>query len=159
MSTSDRTISIFCDGLCEPKNPGGYACWAFVALTSDGRILANDYGCIGHGPSMTNNVAEYRAVLNALNYAAAQGWHDNLLIRTDSQLVIKQIVGEWACNSAALRPLCRQAQVLGLQLGALFEWIPRTQNAQADALSRRAFVEAQRQARGLHTHVTSEVAA
>ncbi len=157
MSPPKPLIVFHCDGLCEP-NPGGYACWAFVTTDSDGRKLASDYGCLGHGPSMTNNIAEYRAVLNALTYAAARGWHDNLLIRTDSQLVVNQIVGEWTCNSAALRPLCRQAQVLGLQLGALFEWIPRTQNAQADALSRRAYMEARRQARGHNVHVT-EVAA
>ncbi len=157
MSIVERVITICCDGLCEP-NPGGHACWAFIATDSNGRKVGSEYGCMGSGSGMTNNIAEYRAVLNALTYAAAKGWHDNLLIQTDSQLVINQIVGEWACNSAALQPLCCQAQVLGQQLGALFQWVPRAQNTEADALSRRAYMEARRQARGHNTHVT-EVAA
>ncbi len=156
---SQAPFIINCDGLCEPRNPGGFGCWGFLVVDADGNELDSGHGCIGHGPGMTNNRAEYAAVLEALAWVEARNLFARVIIRTDSQLVVNQVTGKWDCNSHVLQPLCRQAQVLGLQLGALFEWIPRTQNAQADALSRRAFVEAQRQARGLHTHVTSEVAA
>jgi ribonuclease HI len=64
-------ISVFCDGLCEPRNPGGWACWAWLALDDSGSLVARDYGCCARGGA-TNNVAEYAAVIAALRHALKQ---------------------------------------------------------------------------------------
>ena len=80
---------IYADGCCEPSNPGGYACWGWVAAEG-GQEIASGSGCIGHGPSMTNNLAEYRAVIEALRWAYKQGVQ-GVAVKTDSQLVVKQV--------------------------------------------------------------------
>ena len=82
----------------------------------------------------TNNVAEYRALLLGLRRARALG-ADEVEIINDSQLVARQLTGEYKVKHAAMRPLYREA------LGALasFEhWsissVPRAENEHADAL-------------------------
>lgn len=147
-------LLIYCDGLCEPTNPNGYGCWAWLAIGPNGRRLRDARGCIGHGPGMSNNRAEYAAVLEALRYTVGKaemlkdkGIH--VLLRSDSQLVIRQVQGEWGCHSPHLIPLCTEAQGLADQLRAAgvpitFEWVPREQNTEADALTRQAYQEARR---------------
>ena len=135
-----NTIVIHTDGLCEPKNPGGWACWGWVAL-QDGREIASGYGCLGQGPGATNNVAEYMAAIHALRWAIAQGLSE-VLVRTDSQLVACHFSGAWECRSEHLRPLLAELRDLARQARARVEWVPRERNAVADALSRRAYEEA-----------------
>ncbi len=134
---------IYADGLCEPRNPGGYGAWGWIAFDLAGHIVASDHGCIGHGAGITNNRAEYCAFIYALEYAREQGWR-GITVRGDSQLVINQILGHWACNAPALQPLCTTARRLVELTQATLEWVPREQNAQADLLSRRAYDEARR---------------
>lgn len=136
------TLIVNCDGLCEPRNPGGYACWAWVA-TLDGEVRARAKGCIGHGPGMTNNLAEYRALIEAL-HAVLAAHVDVDEFRTDSKLVVEQVNGRWAVKSEALRPLVAEARDLLAQSSARLVWVPREQNAEADALSRRAYDQARR---------------
>jgi ribonuclease HI len=145
-------ISILCDGLCEPRNPGGWACWAWLARSPKGATLQSAYGCLGHGPDMTNNRAEYAAVIEALTYASgrldllvARGM--GVAIHSDSQLVINQITGAYRINHAHLAELRQQIVQLesrfvdrGVPLA--FTWIPREQNTEADALTRQAYREA-----------------
>ncbi len=143
--TTTRRITIYTDGLCEPRNPGGYACWGWVAFDADGRAFVHDWGCLGHGRNTTNNVSEYAALIFALDYAKSQGWRD-ILVRTDSKLVVEQVTGRWACNAPALQQHCTDARRLVALTRATLEWVPREQNAHADALSRRAYAEARRAA-------------
>lgn len=147
-STSAPLVTFFIDGLCEPINPGGYCCWAWVAFDPNGMQIAQDYGCLGRGTGMTNNRAEYESLLQALRYAQSQGWTPR--IRTDSQLVAKQILDQWNCNAPGLIPLYEEAKRIGRQLGGRIKWIPRIDNQLADSLSRAAYHEARagRQMRG-----------
>lgn len=128
---------IFCDGLCEPINPGGYACWGFVVTRGGFSIVAEKSGCVGNGNGMTNNIAEYNALLNALAWAFKN--EVSVQIKTDSQLVVQQTVGTWKCNKEELRVLrdrCRK----GLEMtGSTLQWVPREQNERADQLSRRGY--------------------
>ena len=134
-------FTIHADGCCEPSNPGGYACWGWVALDGDGAEIATGSGCIGHGPAMTNNLAEYRAVIEALRWAYKAGIV-GAAVQTDSLLVVKQVNGEWQCTKPHLLEL-RESAVKGLALtGSALVWIPREQNERADALSRQAYAEA-----------------
>lgn len=150
----DNDLMIFCDGLCEPANPNGWACWAWLARSPSGKRLREAYGCLGHGEGMTNNVAEYAAINDALRYTlgrtAMLAERDmGVTFYSDSQLVINQIAGKWACNAPGLRELrenaVRHAEALiiaGVRVS--FEWIPREQNMDADALTRKAYQEARR---------------
>jgi ribonuclease HI len=147
-----NTLIINCDGLCEPKNPGGYGCWGWVS-EYNGRPLKSRRGSLGKEPSMTNNRAEYAAVLDALLWLYSKRVHlfnhrVRVVIRSDSKLVINQINGDWACNSENLISLNKQATDLVSKLfltserSISFEWVPRAENEAADALSRAAYAEA-----------------
>lgn len=132
------TVILYCDGLCEP-NPGGLACYGWVARTAGGEPITQAYGVVGQGAGMTNNQAEYAAALYALAWAYKAA-HHVLVVRTDSKLVVNQALGLWGCGEN-LQPFL--ARVLGAKrvMAIRFEWVPREQNALADALSRRAYFE------------------
>ncbi len=139
-------MDIYCDGACEPVNPGGWACWAWVALDDDGHEIASDYGTVGHGVGMTNNVAEYHALLHALEWVQKKTTvpGSQITFRMDSQLVVRQVVGMYACRAELLRPLYERTRPQLEGLGARLVWIPREENTRADALSKRAYQEARR---------------
>lgn len=132
------SIIVYCDGACVPVNPGGYACWAWVAKDDTGAVVQTDYGCIGHGTGMTNNVAEYAAVIQALKHAQQAGW-TGIQVRADSQLIVRQITGQYACNAPGLPALRDEARTIGRALQARIKWIPREENEEADALTRTAY--------------------
>lgn len=86
----------------------------------------------------TNNVAEYRALLRGLSAVLAQGASE-VEIRTDSDLLVRQVQGTFKVRSPALRPLHDQVDAL---LARFSRWtiqhVPREANAHADALANRA---------------------
>lgn len=139
-SAPSPQIVLYSDGLCEPRNPGGLACWGWLA-EADGQPLASDAGVIGRGAGMTNNLAEYTAALKALEWAAESGLV-GLVLRTDSQLVAYQVTGVWQCRAANLWPLLADLRALAAVTDARIEWVPREQNAKADELSRQAYARA-----------------
>jgi ribonuclease HI len=130
-------LTVYADGLCEPTNPGGYACWAWVAL-QDGQEIATAHGCLGDGQGMTNNLAEYHAVLQALRWLQAQCMRQATL-HTDSLLVVKQATGQWRVKSAHLYPLATQAMALLSETETTLRWVPREANERADELTRVAY--------------------
>jgi ribonuclease HI len=134
-------VAIHIDGANEPSNPGGWATWAYVCTDENGREIARNYGCIGHHPKTTNNEAEYAALIEALKRATAEGWQ-GCVIKSDSQLVVKQVLSEWGCNAPNLLPMLREAVALFDKLHATILWIPREQNERADHLSRVAYNKA-----------------
>jgi ribonuclease HI len=86
----------------------------------------------------TNNQAEYRAIIAALEKAISLG-AKQVMVKSDSELVVKQVNGQYKIKNTALRPLYQQVVKL---TGALESFsitgIPREQNAGADALANRA---------------------
>lgn len=142
-SCQQERIVIQTDGLCEPRNPGGWACWAWVAIAEEAQEIASGHGCIGHGPGATNNVAEYQAVLAALDWAISHELAD-ILIQTDSKLVVEQVAGHWQCNASHLRGLRDEVRARLAGCTGRLEWVPREQNTRADALSRLAYAAARR---------------
>jgi len=111
-------------------NPGPAAA-ACVISTPEGEILAEHAQLLGEA---TNNVAEYRALLLGLERARQLGVTDVEVVN-DSELVAKQINGEYKVKHAAMRPLHLQALAA---LRGFSHWtvrsVPRAQNAEADAL-------------------------
>jgi ribonuclease HI len=111
-------------------NPGPAAA-ACVISTAGGEVVAERARLLGPA---TNNVAEYRALLLGLECAKELGASEVEVIN-DSQLIARQINGEYKVKHAAMKPLYSQA------LAALREFarwtvrsVPRAQNARADAL-------------------------
>ena len=111
-------------------NPGPAAI-AAVAATPDGEELTSRGEAIGRA---TNNVAEYRALLLGIERARQLGATEVDLVG-DSELIVKQVRGEYKVKDAGLRPLHSAAQHA---LGEFAEWslnhVKRERNAEADAL-------------------------
>lgn len=138
-----------CDGCCEPTNPGGYACGG-VDVAPHPDVPGLERGlhlsrCSAHGPGATNNMAEYNAALDALRAVFRTGWRGPVVLRTDSQLVVKQYNGQYGCYKPEMQELLAQLRRACAHFETVtLEWIPREANMQADALSRRAYYEARR---------------
>jgi ribonuclease HI len=111
-------------------NPGPAAV-GVVVMAADGTVLERRGEPIGEA---TNNVAEYRALLLGLERARALGASEVEVVG-DSELVARQVNGEYRVKHAALKPLHAQALAA---LGEFARWsirtVPRAQNADADAL-------------------------
>lgn len=131
---------LYCDGLAQPNNGHGVGTWGWVA-TSGGQRIAEDCGGLRRGQRPTNNVSEYEAVLQALEWCFSQGVIAPTIC-TDSQLLVHQVTGRWRCRAAHLVPLRDGVrELLGACTGQL-RWIPRERNEDADALTRVAYAEA-----------------
>jgi ribonuclease HI len=123
-------IVIFCDGSGGSNNDNGG--WGFSAQSKSGNILFEDFGPPeGHS---TNNVSEYRSVIAALKWAKGKT-AGNVTIKTDSKLVVEQVMRRWKCKKEHLKPLCEIAKTLLIEVDATIMWIPRAENTRADELS------------------------
>lgn len=92
----------------------------------------------------TNNVAEYRGLIAALAWAAAHGI-GRLHVRSDSLLLVKQMLGEYKVKHPGLQPLVAEARRLVQQIGDVrFEHVRREQNKDADRLANEAMDAAAR---------------
>ena len=112
-------------------NPGS-AGYGAIIKDQQGEVLAELYAGIGVN---TNNVAEYRGLIAALEWALAHG-HRRLHIKSDSQLVVQQMLGKYRVKHEGLIPLYQKARRLAAEVGHVtFEHVRREQNAEADRLS------------------------
>jgi ribonuclease HI len=111
-------------------NPGPAAA-ASVVSTPDGEVLDEASELLG---VVSNNVAEYRALLLGLARARALG-ADEVEVVNDSELIAKQVQGLYKVRHAAMRPLHAEAlSALRGFRGWRVRTVPRAQNAHADAL-------------------------
>ncbi len=115
-------------------NPGP-ASYGVVVRRPDGKPLESLGKYIGRH---TNNVAEYYALIAALDYAAANGIK-RLRVYSDSQLIVNQMKGLYKVKHPDLRPLQERAKKQALSLEAFtIQYIPREQNREADAAANAA---------------------
>jgi ribonuclease HI len=129
-------LKLYFDGSCGPKNPGGYACYAFV-IKNENVEVTRKTGVECEGESATNNVAEYAGLLHGLEYIIENNITDNIEIFGDSQLVINQINGTWKCKQKHLQVILANVHTKLQQLTSWkATWIPREYNALADGLSK-----------------------
>ncbi|MBU4491800.1 MAG: ribonuclease HI family protein [Euryarchaeota archaeon] len=123
---------LFFDGACR-GNPGPMATGA--VLMENGKKVKDVSKRIGMG---TNNIAEWRALIEGLKLAKAHGCKA-LEVRGDSQLIIKQISGQYKVKSDNLIPLFNEAMKLCKSFDELrFRWVEREENLYTDALSNKA---------------------
>lgn len=135
-------IEAYFDGLCDP-NPGGVATYGFI-IKRNGKKIDEGHGLAGtpKTPQATNNVAEYTGLIKALEWMRAHKIKDEIVVRGDSDLVIKQVKGEYKVKSALLAPLHGRVKELLEELPELrLEWVQREQNADADRLTNLAYAE------------------
>jgi len=115
-------------------NPGP-AAFAYVLEAEDGTVLASHGEAIGEA---TNNVAEYRGLIAGLARAVELGV-DELEAVSDSELMIKQMRGEYRVKNAALRELSLEAFRLARRLGRVtYTAVRRQHNELADRLVNEA---------------------
>src|SRR6188508_3064380 len=92
-------------------NPGPAGYGAFIQ-SPEGNILAELHGALGIA---TNNVAEYNGLLAALQWAIDHN-ERRIHIRADSELLVKQMRGEYKVRNAGLQPLYVRARLLAAEL-------------------------------------------
>jgi len=101
----------------------------------DGTLIEEFAESIG---TATNNVAEYRGLLAALQWAKAHA-HRHLHVRSDSLLLVQQMLGNYKVKNPGLLPLVAKARVLAHEIGTVtFEHVGRASNAHADRLANTA---------------------
>ena len=138
-------IEVYLDGLCQPVNPGGIACYAFI-VKKEGKNIKRDYGVAGDPftKDATNNVAEYTALVKALEWLLANNLNsDSVQINSDSQLVVKQLSGEYKVKSKRIVPFYTEVLLLKKKFKDIeIKWIAREENIEADALTNQAYMKA-----------------
>ncbi len=108
-----------------------------------GSLIDEFHGFIG---SSTNNVAEYNGLVAALKYALEHG-HRIVRIKSDSELLVKQMRGEYRVKNAGLQPLYQEARAIAERLDRItYEHIRREQNEDADRLANQAMDQGTKQA-------------
>ena len=128
-----RPIVAYIDGGARGNpGPAGYG----VRVEDDaGALIVEFNGFLG---TTTNNVAEYNGLLAALKYAQQHG-HRIVRIKSDSELLVKQMRGEYRVKNAGLLPLYQQARSIADSLDRIvFEHVRREQNQDADRLANLA---------------------
>lgn len=132
-------IEVWTDGLCEPINPGGTGCAGYV-IKKNGKVVEQGSESLGASKDMTNNVAEYSALIRALQVIKKLGLDkEKILLRSDSKLLVSQMKGKWKVRGARIVPLYSKASELAKGLDMIFQWIPREENEEADRLCHVAY--------------------
>jgi probable phosphoglycerate mutase len=109
--------------------PAGYGA---IIKDAGGQVLAELYAGIGLN---TNNVAEYQGLIAALEWALAHG-HRRLHVKSDSLLIVQQMLGKYRVKHEGLIPLNQKARRLADAIGHVtFEHVRRELNKEADHLS------------------------
>jgi probable phosphoglycerate mutase len=116
-------------------NPGMSGAGAVVIDAATGKILREISEAVGIA---TNNVAEYSALIFALEAAFEIDPAAEIVVRMDSKLVVEQMSGRWKIKHPDMLSLGARVQQLIKGKSVEFVWIPREQNVLADALANKA---------------------
>lgn len=143
---SAEPVEVHFDGACEPARGGGIATYGF---TIHGAGFHHEDLGLAVPPfhvRATNNVAEYVAAICALEWLVRAGYTGEVVLYGDSQLVVRQMSGEYEVRAEHLRPYHeRLRQLTGLFSRSEIRWIPREENQRADTLSKEAIARARRE--------------
>jgi len=135
------TITVYVDGLAEPQNPGT-GTYGYV-IYEGGKKLAEGSGLAGY--NVTSNFAEYTALEQALTRLKSMRVEGDILIKSDSKLVVGHLSGGWKVKGGMYVEKLKAVRDLLKEFGSIsFEWIPREQNQEADLLTRIAYEKYQR---------------
>jgi probable phosphoglycerate mutase len=136
--TAGRIVAYIDGGARGNPGPAGFG---VRVEDADGTVIEEFAESIGVA---TNNVAEYRALIAALEWAKRHG-HGQLHVRSDSLLLVQQMLGNYKVKNAGLQPLHAKARLLARDIGRVtFEHVGRSLNAHADRLANTAMDDATR---------------
>ena len=134
MGRTSLTVTIHVDGGSR-GNPGPAGAGVVVRSADDGTVLFEGGYYLGRA---TSNVAEYHGLLRGLTRAADLN-AEEARVYSDSELLVRQMNGEYRVRSAGLKPLFQQArQLCGRFRRISFTHVRREQNTDADRLANRA---------------------
>ena len=134
--------TIICDASIEPVNPGGLIAWAYVVKDKTGTFFQKN-GYSPFSPENTNNMGEYHAIIAALLWLIKLPKKEQIpaTIKSDSQLVINQLTGDFQTRTEKLiklRDIALKA-VSRYNSDIKFMWVSRNQTLEADELSREIY--------------------
>ncbi len=128
-------LTIYSDGASR-NNPGEAGAGVYILM--DGTPLEGLARYLG---TTTNNIAEYTAAIMGLEFAVKQG-AQKVKLFADSELLVKQINGQYKVKNEGLKPLHGKVKELIAKIGSVeVQYIPRAQNKEADALANKAIDE------------------
>ena len=135
---ADAIVAYIDGGARGNPGPAGYG----VRIEQpDGTLIEEFAEAIGIA---TNNVAEYRGLVAALDWAKQHG-HKQVHVRSDSLLLVQQMLGRYKVKHPGLQPLYAKARLLTHEIGRVtFEHVGRAKNAHADRLANTAMDDAAR---------------
>lgn len=143
-------VVVHFDGACQPPGSEGVAGWGYVIDGSG--FHYEDFGLATrpYSAHSTNNVAEYVGAIRALEQLRSIGYSGDVVVEGDSQLVVRQMNGEYEVRKEHLKAYHEWLRRLAADFRKVeFRWVPREENTVADALSKRAVEEAWEFARSL----------
>lgn len=153
-------VHVHFDGACQPPAGGGVATYGFTVQGSGFSYEEKGLAVRPWSPRATNNVAEYAGAIRSLEWLREQHYSGPVRMMGDSQLVIRQMQGQYRVRAPHLQEYWAQLRKLaGLFERVVFQWIPRESNARADELSKEALEDEWKQAARdrIAKTVTSEV--
>ena len=135
----DAPVDVHFDGACQPPKGPGIAAYGY---TIDGPGLQIEEGGLATRPyseHSTNNVAEYVAAIRALEWLRERGYRGPVVVSGDSQLVVRQMQGEYEVRTEHLKAYHEWLVRLAREFSAVeWRWVRREENRRADALSKQA---------------------
>lgn len=126
-----RTLIVEADGGSR-GNPGPAGYGALVRDAATGAVLAERARYLG---VVSNNVAEYSGLVAGLDAARSIDPEARVLVRMDSKLVVEQMSGRWKIKHEDMRRLAAEAALILPASQVTYEWVPRADNSDADALA------------------------
>lgn len=140
-------LNVWIDGACEPMAMNT-ASYGFIVKRGETELIKT-CKVIGHGKDMSNNVAEYNGLLAFLGWYQAnskeyicEGEREKVVVHSDSALLVNQMNKRWKASSGAYLQHYKSAILLVQGYDNIeFKWIPREENTEADALSKRALYD------------------
>lgn len=133
-------IEVWIDGACEPayNNIAGYG----LVVKRETAYLLKESMIIGKGETMSNNVAEYSALLAFLEWYKINGKNEQTIVYSDSMLLVNQMMGQWKSKEGLYKHYFEAAQKIIRAYEYIdFQWIAREENEEADALSKKLINE------------------
>jgi len=132
-------VEVWFDGFCGPINPGGTGAIG-VVIRKDGRTIYTMKKQIGTGSHMSNNVAEYEALRNALLYLKENGFaRERIVIYGDSMLAIQQMKGSWKIKAGLYKDVALKTKELLKEFSDVtLQWIPESENTLTHNLTEQA---------------------
>ncbi|HEX6282251.1 MAG TPA: reverse transcriptase-like protein [Nitrososphaera sp.] len=170
--TAKKKLFVNFDGLCEPANPAGIACYGFVVKNEKAMVSYREYGLVNlvkpFSPEANSNAAEYGSVIKALEWLIENGYangnHDHeILVRGDCQLIMRKLKSrDYSPRAARMSPMYDRAIMLRSKFfpdSTRFEWVKRDDNREADELAKEAYYWALRKYPELRRRVREHWAA